>query len=418
MSLCKRLWTKLAAVALCCVLPPVHAETSAGKNPVGLLPDHGGPVTEAVISVNSARRATLRNAQLITNIVNAFPKRVKFTIVSNDPSAFTVASNPWPERIRFLHLPEDNPITIWTQDPFVVLKDEDKSTTLLTPKEFLRAQDSSMAVALAGQDAYEVSSSGLYFEGGNIVSDDEHVLIGANTIRRNAIRLESEETTVVMQLQEAFGRQVLVIGPFPQPVAHIDMVLTPLGERKIVVADARLGAAIAEQALKDEPDSVAMFEKHCEDYFFGDPSIRQLTASGGKVVTAPSIIGRTAEMVKMSRKIAPVLDGIAAALEQFDYQVYRMPFLFGGPESKPDARDSSALQATYPMLTYNNVIVEQAAGHDTVYLPAYGWPAMDQAAATQWRELGYRVRRVEGLTTSAMYGGSLRCAVKVLAREE
>jgi len=38
------------------------------------------------------------------------------------------------------------------------------------------------------------------------------------------------------------------------------------------------------------------------------------------------------------------------------------------------------------------------------------------AAAQAWRSAGYRVVPVDGLVTSASYGGGLRCSVKVLER--
>ena len=42
--------------------------------------------------------------------------------------------------------------------------------------------------------------------------------------------------------------------------------------------------------------------------------------------------------------------------------------------------------------------------------------AMDDAARQAWERLGFKTRQIEGLTISAMYGGALRCAVKVLVR--
>ena len=51
-----------------------------------------------------------------------------------------------------------------------------------------------------------------------------------------------------------------------------------------------------------------------------------------------------------------------------------------------------------------------------VYVPRYGWPTMDEAARQAWAALGFAPRQIDGLTISAMYGGALRCAVKVLAR--
>jgi hypothetical protein len=51
-----------------------------------------------------------------------------------------------------------------------------------------------------------------------------------------------------------------------------------------------------------------------------------------------------------------------------------------------------------------------------VFLPRYGLEALDEAAASVWRDLGFAVHPVDGLTNSAMYGGSLRCCVKVIRR--
>ena len=64
------------------------------------------------------------------------------------------------------------------------------------------------------------------------------------------------------------------------------------------------------------------------------------------------------------------------------------------------------------------VLLEKEQGRRSVYLPRYGWPAMDQAAQKAWRALGFEPRPIDGLTISAMYGGALRCAVKVLEKRD
>jgi len=386
----------------------------AATRPV-LLPDVGPPPRVAAISVNSARRATLRNAQLVTNIVNGLPATERFLVLTNDRSAFTVARDDHPGRVRFLELPFESPITIWTQDPFLVLTGPGDAITLLTSKTFERADDRLMADVIAREGGYHVKKSELFFEGGNIVSDDEHILIGADTIRRNAVEFDVPDAEVVLRFEEELGRSVLVIGPFPQPIAHIDMAITPLGGGRIAVADASAGAAIAERALKENPASVAEFERWTEEHFFGDPAIRELIGIGGSL-TAPHVAGRTAEMIAKSRQVAPLLDGVAAALEQNGYRVSRVPLLWGGPEGEPGADDKERMRAAYPMLTYNNVIIEADTAGRRVYLPRYGWPAMDDAARDAWAALGFSPRPIDGLTISAMYGGALRCSVKVLAR--
>ncbi len=57
------------------------------------------------------------------------------------------------------------------------------------------------------------------------------------------------------------------------------------------------------------------------------------------------------------------------------------------------------------MLTYNNVLIETGESGKVVYLPSYGWPAMDEAAVAAWQSIGFEPCRVEGLAISAMYGG-------------
>ena len=373
----------------------------------------------AALSVNSARRATLRNAELVTNIVNGLPASTRFFILTNDRAAFTVARNDRPDRVRFVDLPYTNPITIWTQDPFLVLTGPGEEITLLTSKEFERADDRLMAEVIAkhGGSGYRVKASGLFFEGGNIVSDQEHILIGANTIRRNAVELGVAESEVVVRFEEELGRQVLVVGPFPQPIAHIDMMMTPLGGRRIALADPAAGARIASAALANAPGSVADFERWVEEHFFGNPAIKEVTGLHGPITT-PEVRGRTKAMIEQSLKIAPTLDGIARSLEDYGYQVARIPFLFGGPDEDPDAADDkdAVMRAAYPMLTYNNVLVEDDVDGKVVYLPRYGWQAFDDAARQAWAAMGFTTRPIDGLTISAMYGGALRCSVKVLAR--
>ena len=158
------------------------------------------------------------------------------------------------------------------------------------------------------------------------------------------------------------------------------------------------------------------FETAAEENFFGSPGVKSLTLVDGRKITAPELKHQTAAMIEASRRLAPALDGIAVALEGFGYEVVRVPFLFGGPASRERAAGAAGLKAAYPMLSYNNVLIEEAEGTRVVYLPRYGLTALDDAAESAWTGLGFTVRAIGGLTTSAMYGGALRCSVKVLAR--
>ena len=405
----------MRAPAIAAVLTLAMAcAAAADPDRPALLPDIGAPPRLIAVSVNSARRATLRNADLVANLVNGLPPSTRILILTNDRAAFTVL-NDRPDRVRFVEVPFENALTIWTQDPFLVLAGDDGDVTLLASKEFERADDRMMADAIARATGYQVRRSSLLFEGGNIVSDEQYILIGANTIRRNALERRVPEEEVVLRFEEALGRRVLVVGPFPQPVAHIDMMLTPLGDGGLLLADPAAGAEIVEQALLGDPTSVAAFERWCERHFFGHPSIQAVSGREGPLM-APRSRDRTRAMIDASRTMAPLLDDVAKSLERYGYRVMRIPFLFGGPENTATAAGEQSLRAGYPMLTYNNVLIESDADGKRVYLPRYGWPALDIAARQTWEALGFATRPIDGLTISAMYGGALRCAVKVLRR--
>ena len=132
---------------------------------------------------------------------------------------------------------------------------------MLVSHSFERAHDRDMAIDLARDLGWEWKDSKLSFEGGNIVSDERYVFVGANTVAYNAVSLGWTEPDVVRQLQRELGREVLVIGPVPQPVGHIDMMLTPLGRHRVLLADPGWGARIAEKQLAEAPESVEAFER-------------------------------------------------------------------------------------------------------------------------------------------------------------
>ena len=121
-------------------------------------------------------------------------------------------------------------------------------------------------------------------------------------------------------------------------------------------------------------------------------------------------------MAGISAELGRVFDRIGQGLEEHGYTVYRVPFLFGGPESVAPDRSEAGQRAGYPMLTYNNVLLEVSQDVRRAYVPRYGLQALDAAGAEAWSRAGFHVAPIDGLTISAMYGGALRCAVKVLGR--
>lgn len=378
----------------------------------GIMADLGGPIRLVVCSATSARKSSLRNADLVSNIVNGLPSDTHVLLLVNDRAAFEVAEGD--RKITFVDIAPDHQITIWPQDPFVVLNDRNGDTRLLISRQFSRHDDQFMAQALADTLKIEARQSELEFEGGNIVANKEQVLIGYDTIRTNQQELQIAFQDVVDRFAKEFHKPVQVIGKRAQTVGHIDMLITPLGERTFAVANSRAGADIVNGLMNESPAAVQRFERQCERTFFGKASIDQLVDAAGESIECPHVVGETKNAIAFSQLLAQELDQIASQLESLGYRVIRVPALI--PDQNPSPHEELSNRPGYPFLTYNNVLIQQDQGVRTVFLPQYGLARLDATAVAVWEELGFFVVPIDGFATSAMYGGGMRCCTKVLLR--
>ncbi len=377
-----------------------------------ILSDVGSEIRLVACSATSARTSSLRNAELVSNIVNGLPQDVHVLLLVNDRSAFATSVNN--SRVTFVEMPPDSDISIWPQDPFVVV--QGKSTTkLITPCSFNREDDERMPKQLASILNLEVVHSEMHFEGGNIVCSENSVFIGHDTIAYNAVLLDASPQVIVKRFSKLFGRPVTVVGKTSQSVGHIDLVVTPLGAHRVAVADSRAGARLAAAAIDDNPGHVQEFEHSCEEMFFGREDVSELQDRDGNLLIRPKVSGQTNKVIAASLRIAPELDAIAQQLSHAGYAVVRVPALI--PDQSGAGNTPLDKAARYPFLSYSNVLVEKRESQSVVYLPQYGFKKLDNAAVQAWKSLGYKVKPVPGFSTSSMYGGGLRCCTKVLLRD-
>jgi len=378
-----------------------------------LLSDSAGPIELVLLVVSSPRRSSLRNQQLVEQIARGLGPWTRLLILAD--REMILDPNPWPQRLEFVEIPERLNFSIWPQDPFAVLTTPDGDARLLVARDYGRAQDREMARVTAEALGWETLESSLFFAGGNLLSDDRNAFVAAGLIRENARELELSEEQVRGRFERELGLPLLVVGEAGLPVAHLDTVFTPLGDGRVAVADAALGATLAEQELERRPEAVLGFERRAEEEFFGHPGLEALIDRRGSELHRPSIVGGTVQAVVESREIAAELDSLADELSAAGYSVIRIPLLTNRVAGDaPISTEAGGRE--YPMLSYNNVLVEHVANRKHLYLPAYGWPGLDQAARQAWEAAGFEVHAIPGLTTSAIYRGSLRCTVKVLRR--
>lgn len=365
--------------------PSVHAPVWR------LVPEETGLIRHVVCTVNVVDGDLPQNGPAVRSIVAALPDHARVTIVTKRPSLAVTQDALESPQVDFLEFPENRPLTIWPQDAFLVLTAAGR-TGLLVP--YPHAADP-LAEHLVSQLGWDIRRSRLSFEGGNVVGTSDRVFIGADTVGENAQRLNVSEHRIVRQLERELGLPVVTVGPSPQPIPHLDLFFTPLPARRAVVADVAWGRQIARDALGE---------------IRGQLDVDKISPP--------------------SDHLAAYLEQIAAQLRHLGYEVFRMPLLLeacrDAPSPQAGETSVAASRATsaepcakwFPCLSYNNVLIEEGPESSQVYLPQYGWPAMDREARVAWERSGCRVIPVDGMLSSAMLGGSLRCCAKVVARRD
>ena len=380
-------------------------KTSAESQSHQLISDTGSEIKIAVCSLLSARKSSLRNGPLVQNIVNELSEDTHIVILVNDLESFQYTGNT--DRVTFLELPEASHLSIWPQDPFLILEGSD-TPKMVVSKKFDRGDDLIMAEQLSSQLGLEIIETDLHFEGGNIVCSGQKIFIGRDTVSRNMADLGASEGQIIRRFEKLLGVSVEIVGTTPQPIGHIDLIVTPLGEEVISVADLNLGAEIIQEVLDQSPREILRFIEECEDNFFGSDQIESVTDLAGNQLVRPNLKDGLQHAIQYSRELSSDLDAIASDLQKQGFRIVRAPALVSNLEGE---------EIRFPILTYNNVLLETRNEQNIVYLPQYGLNTLDQAACTSWESLGYLVKPVEGFATSAMYGGSLRCCTKVLLRD-
>jgi hypothetical protein len=269
-------------------------------------------------------------------------------------------------RITRLALPD---FTSWIQDAFLVAGNSDRILASSHVRRQHGGWDDEVPYRVADHLCWRYEQLSCAFEAGNVLVDDECVVIGVD-VRANA---SPQQWDALQSVLTRGGRRLVVIGPTPQPVFHLDLYVTLAGL----------------------------------DHASGKP-----IAVVGSVRRARELIGQRADL-----GVDQGLDATAAELEQAGYLVRRLPLL-------PFTSDLAPGGAWY---SYNNCLVERYGKSETecrrVIVPAYGsgnaadLDTLDAEAARVWSSLGFGVRLVRGAFAHlAPLGGSVRGMTKVLRR--
>jgi hypothetical protein len=370
-----------------------------------------GRITRILLAVPPTDSAAVneRDERHITTLIRLMDGHTKFCIVCRPEQVPTVES--WATKYglspaRFEICLSVFDYSIWAQDAYVNLLDQNGRTVLCEGVCFPRYDDMTIADDVAMQTDISALQSYLYFQGNNVLSSRDFAIVGMDYVKRNIGRpqLESEDK-VLDRFAGLLGRKTIALGrstPIPradranaagdvaylsgtyQPVFHIDMYVTPTGV---------------------------------------------IGASGKEIV----MIGRPAK----AREITGEADG------KFDFDSY-----FLEAQTQLELNFEVVELPLYPVkgkgrggkdwhyhLTYNNAVLENytepsGANRRIVYMPtfagdadAYGLPKkprekLDAEAKSIWQSIGFEVREMDGLEDLAHGLGSVHCITKELGRTD
>lgn len=306
-----------------------------------------------------------------------------------------------PEKMQFLTNAHPSRMSVWSRDSVLPVVGPDGQTTLVVPLRRSWAgsnpeqdtADINVPWLMAGSNLEHPVKAApqlwVSVDGGNVVSNATTAFVGSDSLR-NTVQLRAEqgkaasEEEALQDMQDLFGKNIVILNQGGQAAFHVDLYCTPLGEKKVLVGDPGLALKIldglppkeryeAEKSLADKAELMrdGLFDKYRQAH--GSPEAQ-------------------------SR-----YDEVAAQLEGLGFEVERIPCLPPG-------------KLGHPSLSYNNVLVEEYDEVKKVYLPQYDCPPLDQAASALYQSLGYTVVPLP-LTELSKMQGALRCSALPTNRE-
>jgi len=356
-------------------------------------------------------------------------------------------------RVKFLTVDVDTyNFYPWSRDAYLILADENRNLTFLDvgfgekPFPITNFDDVFMnARSLAGV---------IHRGGGNIRTTNDEIVIGMDTMLGISVpprgffsqpeenlflearALKPEDVPAFKKKFDAYCRYIhkvlapdkkLIIpgkddfftklekGEFPfkgkrvhhtgaQAAYHTDVYLglghkDEQGRRTVFIADSKLGAKVVKAMTPEERRDV---ERGLPGIF-----VKEGFTASGIPVTAEQITGRFRweekklldKCLEMAEKSSEKLDQFAAKMEELGFRAVRIPYLPNGLVS--DGWYGYNMGVSF---NYSNILVEVYDDVRKIYLPEFGFPQLDHAAAQAYRDAGYEVVVIDGFVTHGLTG--------------
>lgn len=419
-----------------------------------LVSSWSGSIEQLLLAIPAYGIDDARLARGYQSLVSALRVGTAFVVVvpesrQAEVEAWFAAAGHAPESVTSVPLPDYVSFTDWAEDGYVALVDAaDGTRFLVEPWEFPRAGDALIADAVEQRTDITSAQAPLIFQGGNCLIGGDFWLLGTDYFADTVDLLEGSRAPVAAPrgtpvddfVRRLFGdyvdadRELRLIGtrrPIPirpfygrregsdyfldlanggtgtfQPIFHIDMFLTLVGEMDgaftVLVGDPSMARDVvgdAPYALQDVYDQIA-----------GDLTAWGLRVLRNPLVHHPSI----AQQLPVAALRAAAADDAGLLLA-----VQELQAAGAGDDTSISVRD-------WHHITWNNCLVEHttANGGPHVYLPTFGYgdnadlAVIDDQMADLWAGLGFTVHRLGDFNEFARRQGVVHCIKKYLQRSD
>ncbi|MEM9371576.1 MAG: hypothetical protein AAGA26_10505 [Pseudomonadota bacterium] len=289
--------------------------------------------------------------------------------------------------------PDDLGFSIWARDALIAAIGPDGPVGLI-PRTFDRYNDAAAARLLAEGIGLPVRRTDLALQGGNMLVGRNFLILGSDMrpiTRRGRVELD----------RIADGRKPIWLGEgnYPEPE-----------ERRVT----RNGSDWTEHLHFARRNASRQPLFHVDLHV----ALAGSTADGRDRIVAgcPRLAAHLMGQELPDHALSEALDATAILLAEDGFEVWRCPL----PYLPFDCSESRT--TTWIHLPYPNVWVEHDEQGGHVRLPAFAHEsapnmgAMDEAVASLWRHLGFRVTPIAGCLPLAENLGALNCMGNVLAR--
>lgn len=366
--------------------------TSEGSNKTRVFPppDDGGRILE--VTLHYCRENEEDMELFYQDFFEKFSTSARILLVCSTQECETFFEEKYGTLARkdgrqIIPIVVNRPLSIWARDRRVARQTEkgEPQRSFIPPPQELYTEDKISELTLAETlwargVAPRALTDSFILEGGNLVSNAQHIFVGKNVVSENAARFE-DEAEAAQTLERIFGKPVVLLEDEfgVPPWFHADMYLTVLDGNTLGLADLTLGLRL----LAGKKSEKLSWKR-----------------TSGWRTRLPS--GLTVDFTAPESPIVVGLEAVRRQLESLGYQVIRFPALVNAGEEW--------------MVSYTNVLMEKNGSEKLVYLPRYAIPALDKAARELWVAQGFKVKDVN-VSKVFDLGGAIRCIANVTLRE-